>query len=240
MVFSNGYYYDTPVPSGSSNADLVTAISAINTKLDNYATKAALQFVDAQLASVGSSLQQYAKKTDIPASADLSLYAKKTDIPTAVDLSGYTTNASLSGILDFYAKKTDITNSAPKVYGSTQSGDTGHYLTECSSIANGGNTIHTCTPTANVSGYTYAVLYLGNLSNTSTDEFWFTVVNCSTSISLTPGTPLGGFNWVHPNGSTKYNFCPVAIPPMTAQTFVRLNMTTVQNPSGFSVIFGPL
>ena len=74
----------------------------------------------AKAASADIDLSEYAKKTDIPASANLegyaktadvdSLYAKKTDIPAIPDLSGYAlkTDIPAAANLEGYAKTADI------------------------------------------------------------------------------------------------------------------------------------
>ena len=74
----------------------------------------------AKAASADIDLSEYAKKTDIPASANLegyaktadvdSLYAKKTDIPAIPDLSGYALKTDLPAAanLEGYAKTADI------------------------------------------------------------------------------------------------------------------------------------
>lgn len=78
-----------------TKADHKSDIDKLNEALDSKADKTALN--------------NYALKTDVPASPDLSGYAKKTDLPTVPSLDGYAKTEDVDKKLDTKVDKTDLT-----------------------------------------------------------------------------------------------------------------------------------
>lgn len=119
---------DLPDVSGlETKADHANDVKKINETLETYAKKSDLPSTDSletkadHKADVDklnkaldskadkTALNNYALKTDVPASLDLSGYAKKSDLPTVPSLDGYAKTEDVDKKLDTKANKSDLT-----------------------------------------------------------------------------------------------------------------------------------